>query len=395
MPRCCLTCTIREPAFCVFDHCGRCHDKKQIYCSRICQKQDWKHHKAHCFTPAEATARKAIGKATTVRSCAVCKKSKATTGHALKSCAACRSVYYCGPVCQTQDWYDGGHGTACFGHPRRPKTVRLPLNAAQHVCQEQVVLALRCANAGDKAGELKAYTKLGYTHKHIGQFAKAIEYHTKALGISRELGFRHGECACLFNLASTYPNIGEFVKSFELYATCIAIARDIGDKRCEGAAYSGMGQVHSEIGDCEHAIPLFHQTLDIAIELANRRLLAAAYSGLCVAHIDLRRFSEAKVFSEQTLAIALEMGDRLTEMTAHNNLGSILINLGQSAEAIEHLHTALFIAGEIGNRKSECYAYTNLEIAHRKLGETDTALSYRLKSRSMTRELAHIVGCSR
>jgi tetratricopeptide (TPR) repeat protein len=385
MPRSCLTCTIREPASGVFDHCARCRDKKQIYCSRICQKQDWKHHKAHCFTPAEATARKAIGKATTVRSCAVCKKSPATTSRALKSCSACRSVYYCGPVCQTHDWHDGGHSTACPG-PRNKK--KLPLNAAQHVCQEQVVLALRCANAGDKGGEARAYTTLGNTHTGLSQFAKATEYHTKALGIYRELGFRCGEGVSLQNLANCHPvlSVG---KVSELYANSMAIARDIGDKHLLACGFFGLGKLQCAMGDCKQAIQLFYQSMAIAVEIGSRSMALPSFSGLGGAHSKLGNFSAAKGFFENALACALDVGDRREEMGAHCNIGATLVKLGQSAKAIELLHKALLIAAELGDRKGECIAYSNLALAHEKLGETDTAMGYNLKYRSMRQEIPH------
>jgi hypothetical protein len=53
---------------------------------------------------------------TTRRSCAWCGlggSSNAKAAKKLMVCSGCQSTYYCGPVCQTRGWIDGGHGETC------------------------------------------------------------------------------------------------------------------------------------------------------------------------------------------------------------------------------------------------------------------------------------------
>ena len=65
----------------------------------------------------------------------------------------------------------------------------------------------RCQRAGDRLGEGRAFDKLGSAFFRLGQHNKhnkAIEFHTKNLDISRELGKRNGECCALGNLGAAY-----------------------------------------------------------------------------------------------------------------------------------------------------------------------------------------------
>jgi hypothetical protein len=57
-----------------------------LLAKRNCRVQHWPTHKKHCFTQKEARARRKVARATTVKDCAVCKKTALSVGHALRSC---------------------------------------------------------------------------------------------------------------------------------------------------------------------------------------------------------------------------------------------------------------------------------------------------------------------
>ena len=46
---------------------------------------------------------------------------------------------------------------------------------------------------GDRAGEGRAYNKLGSAYYEMGDFNQAIEYHKQHLSIAKELGDRASE----------------------------------------------------------------------------------------------------------------------------------------------------------------------------------------------------------
>ena len=57
---------------------------------------------------------------------------------------------------------------------------------------------------GDRAGEGGAYGNLGNAYQSLGDFQKAIEYHTKHLSIAKEVGDTAGEGRAYGNLGNAY-----------------------------------------------------------------------------------------------------------------------------------------------------------------------------------------------
>ena len=192
--------------------CSRC--EKAWYCSRACQTSDWRDHKKGCYTKEERKLRKQVAKDTTVKACAVCSKTRITTGKKLLSCAGCMGVRYCSEACQLKDW--PAHKEVCGGSAvakQNKKKKKKQLFDQQQECQKWQVAALRCQKNGDRAGEGRAYCHLGIAYRRLGHFAKAVEFHEKDLAIAREVGDRKGEGVAYGNLGNAYKSLGQFAKA--------------------------------------------------------------------------------------------------------------------------------------------------------------------------------------
>ncbi len=61
--------------------------------------------------------------------------------------------------------------------------------------------------------EGRAYGSLGNAYQSLGDFSKAIEYHTHCLAIAKEVGDRAGEGAAYGNLGNAYQSLGDFSKA--------------------------------------------------------------------------------------------------------------------------------------------------------------------------------------
>ena len=102
--------------------CSGC--KEVAYCSKICQKDDWrKSHKESCikFIPQVSILKESVEKkqpSSVSEECANCGVQAAL----LASCSRCKITRYCCQACQRQDWIAvGGHKKFCI-----PTTERLP-----------------------------------------------------------------------------------------------------------------------------------------------------------------------------------------------------------------------------------------------------------------------------
>ena len=82
--------------------------------------------------------------------------------------------------------------------------------AAQEGAARAVAAALRTSMPGDAA---VLYCILGNAYQSLGDYAKAIEYHTQKLAIAKEVGDRTGEVIAYGNLGTGHMHLNEYVKA--------------------------------------------------------------------------------------------------------------------------------------------------------------------------------------
>ena len=93
------------------------------------------------------------------------------------------------------------------------------------------------------------HSMLGNAYDSLGDFSRAIEYHTQDLAIAREVGDRAGEGSAYGNLGSAYKSLGDFSRAIEYHTQHLAIAREVGDRAGEGRAYGNLGVALEKNGD--------------------------------------------------------------------------------------------------------------------------------------------------
>ena len=81
-----------------------------------------------------------------------------------------------------------------------------------------------------------ALGNLGLCHYSLGDYRQAIDLHTQALAIARDIGNRHGEGDALGNLGLCHYSLGDYRQAIDLHTQALAIARDIGDRYGEANA---------------------------------------------------------------------------------------------------------------------------------------------------------------
>ena len=209
---------------------------------------------------------------------------------------------------------------------------------------------------GDRRGEGGELGNLGICYYSLGEYRQAIDLHTQALAIARDIGDRRGEVADLGNLGNCHASLGEYQQAIHLHTQALAIARDIGDRQGEAADLGNLGNCHASLGEYQQAIDLHTQALAIARDTGNRQIEASELGNLGICHASLGEYRQAIDLHTQALAIARDIGDRQLEGNELNWLGNCHASLGEYRQAID-LHTqALAIARDTGNRYGQANA---------------------------------------
>jgi tetratricopeptide (TPR) repeat protein len=197
---------------------------------------------------------------------------------------------------------------------------------------------------------------LGNCHYRLGDYRQAIDLHTQALAIDRDLGDRWGEGVELSWLGNSHYSMGEYRQAIDLLTQSLAIARDLGDREGESWCLGNLGMCHCSLGDYRQAIDLITQALTIARDLGARRAesFLLGYLGLC--HLDLGDYRQAIDLLTQAVAIARDLGHREVEGASLYDLGRCYSSLGDYRQAIDLITQALAIARDIGDRCGEANA---------------------------------------
>jgi tetratricopeptide (TPR) repeat protein len=197
---------------------------------------------------------------------------------------------------------------------------------------------------------------LGYCHAGLGEYRQAINLHTQALAIARDLGHRRLEGTALDGLGGCHYRLGEYRQAIGLHTRALAIARDFGDRRLEGNALGNLGNCHSRLGEYRQAIDLRTQALAIFREIGDRQGESKQLGNLGNCRSSLGEYGQAIELHNQALAIARDTGNRRLEGVDLGNLGNCHSRLGDYQQAIELDNQALAIARDIGNRYGEANA---------------------------------------
>ncbi|MFF2519930.1 tetratricopeptide repeat protein, partial [Streptomyces sp. NPDC058086] len=98
----------------------------------------------------------------------------------------------------------------------------------------------------DRHGEGQALNNLGGALQGVRRFEEAIDAHTRAADIARELGDRHREGTALNNLGGALRQVRRFEEAIDAHTRAADIARELGDRHGEGTAWTAWAVAHNE-----------------------------------------------------------------------------------------------------------------------------------------------------
>ena len=228
---------------------------------------------------------------------------------------------------------------------------------------------------------------LGSCQYSLGDYRQAIDLHTQALVIARDIGDRQGEGAELDNLGNCHFRFGDYRQAADLYTQALVIARDIGDRRSEGIALGGLGKCGASLGDFRQAIDLHTQALAIARDIGDRLREGNQLGNLGNCHFDLGDYRQATDLYSQALDIARSLGDRQREGAELGNLGTCYFDLGDYRQATDLYTQAMDIVRDIGARRLEGVTLGYLGNCHGCLGDYRQAMDLHTQALDIARHI--------
>ena len=242
--------------------------------------------------------------------------------------------------------------------------------------------------AGDSPGEANALTNLGRLQYFTGDFPGAADALAQALEIYQRTGHRLGEANALTNLgqvrhlAEAWPGAGDAImRALEIY-------RDLGDRRGEALALNDLGYMRLITGDHPGAVDAHTRSLEISREMGNRLGEAHALNHLGHGRYVAGAYPGAADALLQALEIYRDLGDRRGEALALNYLGRVRRETGDLPGATDALARALEIYRQLGDRIGEAGVLNEVGRVRYVTGDLPGALNAQVRAL----EIYHRIG---
>mgnify|MGYP003465903748 CR=1 FL=1 len=210
----------------------------------------------------------------------------------------------------------------------------------------------------------ECYHHIGAVYSDQGNYAKALEYFQKALGIRKEkLGNDHSDVAsCYNNIGAVYNDQGDYTKALECYQTALDIwKRVLGeDHPMVALCHHNMGVVYKVQGDYPKALEHYQKALGIRKRVygEDHLLVALCYYNIGVVYKVQGNYPKALENYQKALGIRKQkLGETHPDVAScYNNIGIVYQAQGDYAKALEYYQKTLTV-------KKQKYGNDHMDVA--------------------------------
>ena len=212
---------------------------------------------------------------------------------------------------------------------------------------------LRAAeSSGEAAGRSRLHTDVGMALCERSDFAEAMPYLRRAVGLAEESGSDEIRYLAVSRLAIGQLETGDESReqSIDTLKDALGLARDLDDLPSQAAVLNNLGHVLNLLGRHAEALEFGDQArlLTAAMPSSHTHLASLATTAECL-HA-LGRPTEAIGYARQAVELSRRYGNPAYEALALRLIGQIQRDLGQDAESAASLRESLGVLAPLGDR---------------------------------------------
>ncbi|CAM4951947.1 unnamed protein product [Rotaria socialis] len=242
----------------------------------------------------------------------------------------------------------------------------------------------------DDASLAPTYGNIGLLYKNMGEYSKALEYHSKSLKIYEiSLPATHPYLARSYScIGGVYDDMGEYSKALEYYekshkiyeislpATHPHLATS---NSCIGGVYSSMDEYSKALEYYEKSIKIKEISL-----LPTHPDLATSYNNIGEVYYNMGEYSKALEYHSKSLKI-YEISLPATHpylASSYSCIGGVYDDMGEYSKALEYYEKDLEIAKKAlpPTHPNLASSYNNIGGVYNNMDEYSKALEYYEKS---------------
>ncbi|MEQ0565752.1 BTAD domain-containing putative transcriptional regulator [Amycolatopsis sp. NEAU-NG30] len=200
---------------------------------------------------------------------------------------------------------------------------------------------------GDRAGEARLLSGLGWLRYEQDRFDESIAYHEQALAAHELDGDRRGQAMSLLDLSIVQCEYGQFAQARHSLDLALPELRELGEQQAEVQALHGLGHVLTEQGELDEALA----AAELAVAgYANSGAVsshAVALRSLSLVHRAAGRLAEAARYSQEAVNLLRGLDDPLMSAYAVQALVKVRIRQGRGDEVRDDMLACLATCHEM------------------------------------------------
>ncbi|MDL1896093.1 tetratricopeptide repeat protein [Anaerolineae bacterium CFX7] len=211
---------------------------------------------------------------------------------------------------------------------------------------------------------------LADAHAARGEYELAREVYERVLQIDPTSDIR---ARVLHGLGVANYHLGNYARAIEYHEASLALAIEKEDVRQQAQALGGLGVTYRELRDLEHAKEFFVQSHSLGINLNDHLIIANAEYNLALLSYDQRAFAEAIHGANRALELYQELHNISYAAISLSVIGASYFELNQLDKAGSYYKRAIKMCLEAGNYYYAIAGLVNLGELYLKQGNLEQA----------------------
>jgi len=208
------------------------------------------------------------------------------------------------------------------------------------------MLAETYEQAGNKAGAVKIFQKLGRLSRESDDFVKAIEFHNRALSLAETIDDTNEIISCLNQIGTNYRRIGAYEDAATFHYKALRYSEQQQDAPPEVilknkvTSLNGIGNIYLMLDNLDAAHATFLSALDGETQLGSDLGMAINYANIGAIFESKEIYDSARVYYELSMEHNRIANSALGISLCHNHFGHLAEIRGDFDEALREYHAA-------------------------------------------------------
>ncbi|HEX9980756.1 MAG TPA: tetratricopeptide repeat protein [Flavobacterium sp.] len=194
---------------------------------------------------------------------------------------------------------------------------------------------------GNDEKTARVYNNIGIVYKSRGESFRALEYFLKCLRLQEKLRDRSTGITAT-NIGNIYLDQKNFPKAIEYYNSALSHFRSYPDQRGIGELYNNLGRYHHQTGHSEKALECYNKALAAFDSIEEKFGASDTYALIGELYYDSNDYPKALSNMTKSLSLGTLLGIPERIRDSEKKLSEIYQKLNNPAEALKHykLYTA-------------------------------------------------------